>query len=598
MRRLVFVFALAAISQAQTPESPEKALTGWMNQTAQRQLSEREAKVRAIRNVTDARARQAAVRAKILDLLGGLPDYEGPLNARVTGSIRQSGYTIDKVIFDSLPGYHVTANLYLPGTAGKHPAVLYAIGHWEEGKPNGQQIAGNLALKGFVVLTFDPVGQGERVQAFNPLVQTSLLGGSTEQHTTLGAQSIWLGQSFARYRIRDAKRALDYLVSRPEVDADRIGAIGCSGGGTVTTYISALDPRVKVAAPACYINTFREVFPGPTGDAEQSVPGFLEAGLDIADYIELFAPKPWLIGSTREDFFPVAGAQQAFEEAQRWYGWFGADDRIKWAVGPGGHGTPVEVREAIYGWMQRWLGNPSADAHDVPVNLLPDWQLWATESGQVDGRQLYEYLRDEYKRLHRPLGREALAAEIRRIATGPVAVGTDFVPVPKFDFSAGGDQILIRAGDRVLLFKSVVPRAFTGNWILALRALLIGETLPGIRIRSIRAAIDSLGADKVEIAARGMPAVWAAAAALIDPRITRLSLDRMPVSVASAFETPVLRNPLDALLFLGFALHWDLADLLDSRAVLSDPVDWTGTIVPRRAGVRYHATSEIETILF
>ena len=91
MRRLVFVFALAALSQAQTPESPEKALTGWMNQTAQRQLSEREAKVRAIRNVTDARARQAAVRAKILDLLGGLPDYEGPLNARVTGSIRQSG---------------------------------------------------------------------------------------------------------------------------------------------------------------------------------------------------------------------------------------------------------------------------------------------------------------------------------------------------------------------------------------------------------------------------------------------------------------------------------------------------------------------------
>ena len=315
--------------------------------------------------------------------------------------------------------------------------------------------------------------------------------------------------NFARYRIRDAKRALDYLVSRPEVDADRIGATGCSGGGTVTTYISALDPRVKVAAPACYINTFREVFPGPTGDAEQSVPGFLEAGLDIADYIELFAPKPWLIGSTREDFFPVAGAQQAFEEAQRWYGWFGADDRIKWAVGPGGHGTPVEVREAIYGWMQRWLGNPSADAHDVPVNLLPDWQLWATESGQVDGRQLYEYLRDEYKRLHRPLGREALAAEIRRIATGPIAAGTDFVPVPKFDFSAGGDQILIRAGDRVLLFKSVVPRAFTGNWILALRALLIGETLPGIRIRSIRAAIDSLGADKVEIAARGMPAVWA-----------------------------------------------------------------------------------------
>lgn len=592
MRNALFILILSIVvatgsAFAQTGD----ALTGWMNETAQKQLTAREAKVQGVRNAADARARQAEVRRKILTALGGLPDYNGPLNSRVTGTLRRNGYSIDQVIFDSLPDYKVTANLYLPQSPGRHPAVLFALGHWDEGKPAAQQIAANLALKGFVVLAFDPVGQGERIQAWSPLIHASLLGGSTEQHTTLGAQSLLLGQSFARYRIWDAKRALDYLVTRPEVDADRIGASGCSGGGTVTTYISALDPRVKVAAPACYINTFREVFAGPTGDAEQSLPGFIEAGLDIADYIELFAPKPWLIGSTREDFFPVAGAQHAFEEAQRWYGWFGADDRIKWAVGPGGHGTPTEVREAIYGWMIRWLNNGAGDSKDQPIELLPDWQLWATEDGQVDGRQLYEYLRDQYRALHKPLGRDALTAEIRRISNGPVAPGMTFTPAVGFEFSGAGDQLLLRAGGRIRIVKSTVPRAYTGNWILAIRAFMIGDSLPGIRIRQVRAEIDALlkqsGATQVEIAARGMPAVWAAAAALIDPRIAHLTLDRMPVSFASALDTPVLRDPLDALLFPGFALHWDFTDLLDSRSIRTNPVDWTGTIVPRVPGVEY-----------
>jgi hypothetical protein len=596
MRNLLLLLVSAGAAFGQTVDP----LIAWMNQTAQKQLSAREEKLRAVRNVTDARARQTLVREQILKALGGLPDYTGPLNAQVTGTIRRSGYLIDKVIFESLPQYQVTGNLYLPDTPGKHPAVLFALGHWDEGKPAAQQIAANLAMKGFVVLAFDPVGQGERVQAWTEMLHGSVLGGSTEQHTTLGAQSLFLGQSFARYRIWDAKRALDYLVSRPEVDSERIGASGCSGGGTVTTYISALDPRIKAAAPACYINTFREVFAGPTGDAEQSLPGFLEAGLDITDYIELFAPKPWLIGSTKEDFFPVAGAQHAFEEAQRWYGWFGADDRVKWVVGPGGHGTPVEVREAIYAWMIRWLNNGSGSSKDEVVELLPEWQLWATPDGHVGGRELYEYLRDEYTRLRKPLSKEALRTEVARIAAGPPPPGMDFVPTPAFLFSGGGDQILIRSGEKVVIFKSSVPLSFTGNWILAIRALMIGDSLPGMRIRGIRAAIDSLNAQggPVEIAARGMPAVWAAAAAMIDPRITKLSLDRMPFNVRTAFDTPVLRNPLDGLLFPGFGLHWDWSDLTDRRTVVSDPVDWNGVIVPRVGGAQYHVFGDSDRPLF
>jgi hypothetical protein len=597
--RTVSLLLMAGMAAAQTPDPPPDPLLKWMNAIAQRQLDAREAKIAAIGSADQARVRQRYVREKILELIGGLPDYSGPLNARVTGTIARRGYAIEKVIFDSLPGLRVTANLYRPDSAGKYPGVLFALGHWEEGKPAAQQMAANLALKGFVVLAFDPVGQGEREQAWSPTLHASLTGGSTEQHNILGAQSLWLGQSFARYRIWDAKRALDYLASREEVDAERIGATGCSGGGTVATYISALDTRIKAAAPACYINSFREVFPGPTGDAEQSLPGFLAAGLDIADYIELFAPRPWLIGATLGDFFPIAGVRHAFDEARHWYNQFGADDRIGLAVGPGGHGTPIEVREAIYGWMIRWLNDGKGSAKESPVELLPDWQLWATENGHADGRELYEYLRDKLrenigKRTRR--GRAALIAKIEEIAEGPAAPVMEFAPAAKFEFSGRGDQILITSGTRTVSFRSTVPNRFSGNWLLGIRALMIGENALGMRIRAIRAAIDSLGGSDVEVAARGMPCIWAAAEAAMDRRIVKLTLDRMPVDVASAFDTPVLRNPYDALLFPGFALDWDFADLLDSRAVRIDPVDWAGTVVPRLTGVRYRVFDDPDRI--
>src|SRR5437762_1118851 len=189
----------------------------WMDRIAQQQLSVREAAVAKIRDTAEAEKRKAWAREKVLELIGGLPDYNGPLNARVTGKIGLARYSIEKLIFESLPQFYVTANLYRPNDTLRHPGILMPIGHWEEGKPAGQWIAANLALKGFVVLAYDPVGQGERLQAYDQRLGASLAGGSTEQHFLAGAQSILAGANFARYRIWDAKRALDYLVSRPEV---------------------------------------------------------------------------------------------------------------------------------------------------------------------------------------------------------------------------------------------------------------------------------------------------------------------------------------------------------------------------------------------
>ena len=125
--------------------------------------------------------------------IGGLPDYAGPLNAKVTGKIELARYTIEKVVFESLPQFYITANLYRPNDSAKHPGILMPMGHWEEGKPAGQRIAANLAVKGFVVLAYDPVGQGERLQAYDQRTRVSLAGGATEQHFMAGAQSILAG---------------------------------------------------------------------------------------------------------------------------------------------------------------------------------------------------------------------------------------------------------------------------------------------------------------------------------------------------------------------------------------------------------------------
>ena len=393
MLNAVAVFALLA-------SAPFNDLLNWLDRIAQSQLDARQKQIESIRTREAAAERNRAVRAKLLELLGGLPDYTGPLNARTTGRIQASGYTIEKVVFESLSRYFVTGNLYVPDTPGKHPGILFPLGHWEQGKPAAQEIAGNLALKGFVVFAYDPVGQGERVQAYDWRFGRSIAGGSTEQHTQHGALALLVGQELARYRIWDGKRALDYLTSRREVDTARIGCTGCSGGGTLTTYLSALDDRIKVAAPSCYMNSFRVLFPGPLGDSEQSWNGFLAAGLDQTDFVELFAPKPWLITSTKDDFFTPAGARIVYEEAKRWYSLYDAADRIQWVIGPGGHGTPLEVREAVYGWFLKWLGpaQPGATATELAVELRPAHEFRVGEVGLVsadfNSRELYEVIRD------------------------------------------------------------------------------------------------------------------------------------------------------------------------------------------------------------
>ena len=154
-------------------------------------------------------------------------------------------------------------------------------------------------------LCFAPIGQGERSQILDAEGKVQF-DDTTTEHFLVGVGSILVGRSTARYRVWDAMRSIDYLVSRPEIDPQRIGMTGCSGGGTLTSYTMALDDRVSCAAPACYLTTFRHLIEtiGPQ-DAEQNIFGQIEFGLDHPDYVLLRAPQPTLIRSTTGDFFSI-----------------------------------------------------------------------------------------------------------------------------------------------------------------------------------------------------------------------------------------------------------------------------------------------------
>ena len=614
LRWLVVAVSLAAVVPAGA-QSPSPFLAA-LDAIAQRQLRARADVIAGIKDTAAAEARKKAVREKVLALIGGLPDYRGPLRPRVTKTTPRDGYVIENVMFDSLPDYVVTANLYRPDRPGRHPAILMSMGHWDSGKAAGQLLSVNLARRGFVVLAYDPVGQGERQQAFDPRFGRSLIGGPTDQHFSNGAAAILMGQALSRYFIHDGMRAIDYLVSRPEVDPDRIGATGCSGGGTQTTYISALDPRVKVAAVNCYMNSFQTLFAGSIGDSEQSVPGFLAAGLDQTDYVELFAPKPWLITSTEDDFFTPPGARQVFEEAQRWYLLFDAKDSVKWVVGPGGHGTPKVNRDAIYEWMDRWLAKGQARPMAEVTDLLPDQALWVTKTGQVEGRELYQIIRDTPRAKGSPQELSKFVGDL--IAANPPVLKISHILAPapadnrhpavvvvQNTLDPDADAQALRATGNVVALMVMSGRGgdserpYTGNWMNNTRAWLVGRNLPATHAAEINAIVEELAQRsdvdpaRITVRATGLAGIPALLAAAVNPRISSIVLTRTPHSLRAAIDSPIHINLHDAVI-PGFAVKWDLADLRDllrPRVVVwRDPTDWMGNVVALGDAYKYSSS--------
>jgi hypothetical protein len=241
------------------------------------QLENRGRLIDKLQSAEDWKKRQSDVREKLLDIIGPFPE-KAPLKIRTTGMIQREDYRVEKLIYESLPGYYVTAALFIPEKLkGRAPAILNPIGHSTMSfrRDIYQHTIINLVKKGFIVLTYDQVGQGERLQYYDPASGKSRFG-STDEHSYPGAQCFISGYSPAKYFIWDGIRGIDVLLSRKEVDPERIGLTGLSGGGTSTAFIGAIDDRVLAAAPECFITNFHYLLQsrGPQ-DAEQNLYQFI-----------------------------------------------------------------------------------------------------------------------------------------------------------------------------------------------------------------------------------------------------------------------------------------------------------------------------------
>lgn len=358
--------------------------------------------------------------------LGGWPERT-PLNPRIVDSQQREGFRYEKLIYESRPGFFVTAVIFLPLTPGPYPGVLIPCGHDANGKAAEayQRGAIFLARNGIAALIYDPIGQGERYQLLDAEGKPRF--GSTIEHTIVTVGSIPLGLNVAGYRIWDGMRSIDYLCSREDIDPQRIGCTGNSGGGTLTSYIMALDERVQCAAPSCYITSLKNLITvdGPH-DGEQNIAGALDFGMDQGDFILMRAPKPTLICCATHDFFPIAGTWDSFRIAKRAYTKIGFAERVDLVEADAEHGYTPPLRQGMVRWMRRWLLGVDEPVVEGDCAVLTEEEIRVTPKGQVlllDGArsvfdinaEMDESLAKEREAAKTARTRETLAQQVREL---------------------------------------------------------------------------------------------------------------------------------------------------------------------------------------
>lgn len=345
------------------------------------QIKERWSAVGRIATKSEWEERQVNIKKILTEIAGDFPE-KTPLNPKITGTVKKEGFTVEKLYFESRPGYYVTAALFLPtGKKGKLPAILYCCGHTRDGFKGYQRAALNLVKKGFIVLAFDPVGQGERIQYFD--ADGKSIFHPDFEHSYPGTQSFVSGLTPSNYFIWDGIRAIDYLISRKEVDPARIGITGRSGGGTQTAMIMALDERILAAAPECYITSYDKIFRTEAPqDAEQNLMYALKKGFDMSDFIEVRAPKPTLMVTTTRDFFSIQGARDTYNEAKKAYTALGYPENLRMVEDDAGHESTPKNMMALHAFFQKFLNNPG-DPKVEEVELLTEKELTVTQTGQV-----------------------------------------------------------------------------------------------------------------------------------------------------------------------------------------------------------------------
>lgn len=335
-----------------------------------------------LRTAADIETRNRTVRESLLSMLGEFPP-KGLLDVRTIRTAQKDGYRVENVMFLSRPDFWVTGNLYVPTAgSGRFPALISPCGHYPLARmtPQYQSAYISLAKSGFVVLSYDPIGQGERRQYWNPATDVTHVGGPVFEHSMAGQLLLLFGENLTGYLVWEGMRAVDYLLTRPEVDPARIGCAGHSGGGTLTKFIAVADPRIQCAAileggtanqwPARSIGI---------ADIEQNLFPAALRGIDNVDLHAAIAPRPLLVGieSYSERFNNAADAIQWY------YKKLSVGEKFDTVAADDPHSWTPKLRHATTDWFSRWFYGRSGPQQETALETSRPEDLYCTSNGSL-----------------------------------------------------------------------------------------------------------------------------------------------------------------------------------------------------------------------
>jgi len=360
-------------------EPSDHMMRDYLTQLVDREFSVRDSILSTLKSAKDWNSRSQDIREFMSLRTGPFPKHT-PLNARITGRLDRKEYVIEHIVYESRPNVLVSANLYLPkNTTFPRPAILNITGHNQDGKVSDrtQKICIAQVKKGFVALAIDGLGQGER-QIYDIPVGIA--------HQIIGLQAFLSGTHVFNFMVWDAIRAIDYLVSRPEVNAQKIGITGSSGGGMMSTYILPFEDRITVAVPVANPNTWNyRVHANLATDHEQIFFGAFANSIDPrGDPLFTQVPKPLLINATTDDpLNPARGVWDLSSWLYKSYSAHGAPEKFTTTMVKAAHEYNQEQREITYAWMLRWTDGDSEKFMEENTVVEKIEDLWASKTGSV-----------------------------------------------------------------------------------------------------------------------------------------------------------------------------------------------------------------------
>ena len=403
---------------ADTPDMLASYLARALNAEAARWDRERD----KLNSAASIEARNKRVRDAVWKMIHGQPK-KTPLNPVATSTFERPGYRVENIMFQSRPNFWVTGNVYRPSGNGPFPGIISPCGHYADARMNPEYQSAYISLvkAGFLVLAYDPIGQGERRQYWDPAMGKTEVGGATTEHSMCGQLLLMMGEDLTQYRVWDGIRAIDYLVTRPDIDPERIGCAGHSGGGTLTMFISAVDERVKVAVineggtgHRWPVELRPESRLGPS-DVEQNLFPAAALGVDLCDLHVAIAPRPLL--ALIEDYNPRFN--RASEHIRQRYSQLGVAERFATEEATDPHAWTMKLRQATTRWFSRWFLNRPGPESEPDFEVDREQRLYCTPNGSIrhsrQGDTIYTRILSRAAELERERRPERVEQRLREL---------------------------------------------------------------------------------------------------------------------------------------------------------------------------------------